>query len=1714
MSITQMPDLPSFKVVPPNRNIRVDDFKLPDGTPMVGPDGLLVPPARSFNAIINAATRVFSYRFDEAMRDNMIAARAMRRDGFLDGLFEERILPTINREWNLEVDDDTDPAQAYVRDQLKQIISSIPDFDQFKRSNLDAVWFGRSGCQWAFARNEELNDMWGIPRWDPLHGDSIQYTFDGVPAILLDSLTTSWYSNHGASWDMPNADLRPTDRGGNALVLQRPYWRNRFTIHSHIRRKADYFEGELAGSVQGLGLRGQVYWLYTLRTDALTWMIAYMQAVGAMDLLVFNYPAGNDAAKRQQEANANKIIGKAAMVVPRNPQGNWPGIEQVQMNAAGLKALHDLMADYFDRHIERLFVGQSMSSGADKGTGLGGTGRAEFSKATKDEILVHDTNRLDSTFTYDLVRPLKRYNFPWAKFPVRFKSIMPDLKAAEKVEAGGKLIMNGVSLKVDEYREAGGFSRPETGDEVIATLMPGAPPMITVMGENGPEMPGGMMAPPGMMMGGPPPGMGGPPGMPPMGPPGMGGPPGMPPQLPPGQPPLPMQAAGPVGAPNHAIVGGYSRGRQPTYMTRFTRPMQYNHQAFQQAIRQSPHDATNWAVYADWLDENGHPQQAARARWWAGAKLAIQHGLNPNVKNRELLTQDNINQHIGRIADRNGGWIGDLVGAELARHIHEASTFNHPNAAHADAARHSLQMHAVGLLSSEQHDANVDAAIAAIHNHPTLPDDQWRDTRALNWLAGASGGTGPAMLGHTVQATGWHGPTEENGYGNAISSSKSRAHSGLISLARYIVDNPAPGSGFDSPDQPTQSSRYNGPIPAPAPARPAMVGPGGSNTAMPRFGRPGRRQAQPGRPPTDYGRLTLGESRPFRGPFGETMDEHDYHDEQGNKLGVVRIQPRNDGNMLHVHWVGPTDVGGGEQANTVGAEGMRSLQSQLQQRYPNAQFVSGFRAGGFRQGRGGERVMRELQRPQQTTDQPEPTQSARYERRNAPPGGVTYRDKPYRAGQFIPGGVMFTHTPNRPVVQYADADFDPEQLHAGIRHETQYTSDPNAARGRAKHNLVSDPDYYRRIGDSRWRPQRYADPPQEPFVSDNPNRNTFGPLIGRLRRTNRTSVSPGMAMYANPIMYSHPAFQQQIAERPTDAIARAVYADWLEEHDPESVDPHTLAFLRSHSGPAWVAHSPRDGKVQAGRMWTMAQIRDAIEAHGGLWFTPENMAHMNTRLHGQPVHGPGGNYFVTSEQSLYGPRGFTVRGFDPGEAANPDYVPREGYTPRRPSISTFVLNGHPGLDAAQAVAKRFASGRSVNRNDPQQMNGVFPDDKPAGYARVMYADPLDPTDQASFEAAIDANPFDRLNHHVYADWLQDRGHDDEAAFRRSLGDWYGSHMIHNIDNGQTWAYHERKSVPNLIITPGAPNPWRLRGFHRKDSSTAAVVPDGVHIPTHVMRSDIGSMLPHIEVFRPMWNRPGLGIERVLKGNRPGYAGLWDADQPDGEGMEWANRRDMEQAMRESWLAHRNRPTNASRYSQPVTYAKPQPISQNLRAMFLQARQNPYGGSHGYVADAIDDEYPDHPVADLIRQKFGHGPYEGQDTSNDFMWYEPVQNSWDGTFPYTARLGTHGPFDVYLGHEGTPEQQGENQRWIVHAVARTTPHDHMNDFGYTFEFPHDQAHLIPRMFPAARQHIALDIEDDPNSPYHPANDSLAHDAERNREATEFGQRMDEEERNRS
>lgn len=335
-----------------------------DGRPMIGADGNLVPHVRTFAAVINSVSRVYSYRFDEALRDSTYDAVSMRRDIYLRSLLQERQAPTIVLPWNLEVDNEKDPRQKEVMDGLKTVLKRTPRMHQLRQNCLEALWYGRYGINMKWDRQEGSGKIGCVGHF-PVNGDKIQYRFDGTPCVAVNyqlpiagleegiklasggvlytstsrKQTMDWQWNQQGRWQSGIGvdGTVTTDRGYKALVLDKPEWRQRFIIHRHLADDGDYFDAESAGGIYGVGLRSIVYWGNWLRTEVLSWMLGFMESTGMMDLYVFNYATGNAEGKLQAEANAAKITGKIAIAMPRDPKEKFEAVEQIPANSSGIE---------------------------------------------------------------------------------------------------------------------------------------------------------------------------------------------------------------------------------------------------------------------------------------------------------------------------------------------------------------------------------------------------------------------------------------------------------------------------------------------------------------------------------------------------------------------------------------------------------------------------------------------------------------------------------------------------------------------------------------------------------------------------------------------------------------------------------------------------------------------------------------------------------------------------------------------------------------------------------------------------------------------------------------------------------------------------------------------------------------------------------------------------------------------------------------------------------------------------------------------------------------------------------------------------------------------------------------------------------------------------------------------------------------------------------
>lgn len=477
----------------------------------LGGDGMLLPHMRTFQAVYNLFSKTYSYRWDEAVRHGLENAQAMRRDTYFRALMAERLDPLGHWDWDVQADPDPlNPKDPYSADKeqvsrmLRAEAAACPALMKFRRHLGWCAWFGRVGNQVLYEPSPKAGLAWN-PRvpvaWEPVDGDKLHWSWGSDDPGDRGHWTVLVNPTHRR--DYPEAETGVSDRS-TFLRLRRPDYRQRFVVGTHEIEDAPYEDVFAAGRSKGVGLRDFVYWGWWLRDEMLSWMVSLAEKAGTLGILMFKYPAGNAAAKEQAEENAKQVSNRNALTVPVQ-QGTSPdayGVEVVALPTNGLQFLKEVTFDYFDKHFERLFIGQTLSSGTE-GSGLGGSGVKDMHEDTKHARLKFDAENQGEYLTTDYVQVLKDLNHKGAPGVHRWKYLLPDPKATNKLEAISKAAsLPGVKLtyKADEVRELVGMSKPDPGDEVIGGADPAAP-----------GMPGALPGQTAPGPGAPPPGPGNPP---------------------------------------------------------------------------------------------------------------------------------------------------------------------------------------------------------------------------------------------------------------------------------------------------------------------------------------------------------------------------------------------------------------------------------------------------------------------------------------------------------------------------------------------------------------------------------------------------------------------------------------------------------------------------------------------------------------------------------------------------------------------------------------------------------------------------------------------------------------------------------------------------------------------------------------------------------------------------------------------------------------------------------------------------------------------------------------------------------------------------------------------------------------------------------------------------------------------------------------------------
>lgn len=426
----------------------------PKITSMPPGDGAQVTPTfLTFSGLVQSAARAYRYTFDEATRDSMQNARAMRRDAVLMGSLRARQRPTAQLTWHITPKDETDPAEAEAAKLITECVEAIPRFQKMKMQLLESLWFGRYAVEltWRW-HNWNGQQVLLVDDFVPINGDKLRFKWDGTPGVLV-------YAGYPGPKEA-------TDWG--LCHFLDPQERMSYIIHEHEPDDADWVEPEMAGMIHGVGIRGRLYWYWWMKQQVFGMLMNYLERF-ASGLTIFYYNASDPQAKAEAAAAAAQQFSQTALLYPRwnSERPDTNKVERLEVGTASPALLQNLVTEYFDNIMVQYILGQTLSSSA-ASTGLG-SGVADLHENTLAEIIKYDAVDLAETLQTDLINVMYKYNCPGVR-PGKFEFEVDSPNSEELMAYGAQLYEWGVALDEEQAYKISQWQKPKPGGGIISKL--------------------------------------------------------------------------------------------------------------------------------------------------------------------------------------------------------------------------------------------------------------------------------------------------------------------------------------------------------------------------------------------------------------------------------------------------------------------------------------------------------------------------------------------------------------------------------------------------------------------------------------------------------------------------------------------------------------------------------------------------------------------------------------------------------------------------------------------------------------------------------------------------------------------------------------------------------------------------------------------------------------------------------------------------------------------------------------------------------------------------------------------------------------------------------------------------------------------------------------------------------------------------------------------
>lgn len=238
-----------------------------------------------------------------------------------------------------------------------------------------------------------------------------------------------------------------------------------------------------AKAKSGLPIRGGLArgaaWAFLFKSFTIKDWAIFVEAYG-QPLRLGKYDAGASENDKDKLLEAVTSIGTDyAAIVP-----NGMAIDFIEANLTGSHELYEKRADWLDRQISKLVLGQTATTDAIKG----GYAVGKTHDRVRDDLERADAKQLAGTLNRDIAIPLVALNFgPQAKYP-KIRIGRPDEVDLDKlVDNVAKLVPLGLEVGMATMRDKLGLPDPGKGETLLQAKRPD--PIETRLGPDGNSLP-------------------------------------------------------------------------------------------------------------------------------------------------------------------------------------------------------------------------------------------------------------------------------------------------------------------------------------------------------------------------------------------------------------------------------------------------------------------------------------------------------------------------------------------------------------------------------------------------------------------------------------------------------------------------------------------------------------------------------------------------------------------------------------------------------------------------------------------------------------------------------------------------------------------------------------------------------------------------------------------------------------------------------------------------------------------------------------------------------------------------------------------------------------------------------------------------------------------------------------------------------------------------